>query len=138
MSVPEDPHPAPSATIEGKRRTPYADRRLRRPDSAEECQVAVTAVLLLGYLVGPLQRAGFRGAVVSIDKAKAAVLTTQIQDVARSSGLLDGLTFVRSPWPGRIVSKAGGTVEVLAPDVGGGTRERAGEVEPAGRAVLSI
>ena len=72
------------------------------------------ASLVLAYLAdgGPLRKAGFRCAVVSITKPKAAELKKLAQDTAEASGLR-GLTFPRSPAPGRIVSRWG-TAEILS------------------------
>ena len=59
-----------------------------------------------------MRRAGFRCAVVSITKVKAAELKQQCQDIAEASGLR-GLTFKKSPAPGRIESRWG-SCEVLS------------------------
>ena len=75
---------------------------------------AICAVLALGYLVGPLRQPGWRGAVASVSKEKAAELRGQIEAIAQASGL-DGLAFVRSPYPGRVVSSTG-SLEVLSSD----------------------
>lgn len=74
---------------------------------------AAIAVLLLAHLVGPLSRPGFRSAVVSLDKTKAAELKRQMQDITGASGL-PGLRFLRSPAPGRVEADTGGSTEVLA------------------------
>ena len=55
---------------------------------------------------GPLRRPGFRCAIVSITKEKANELKTQAQNIAEASGLR-GLSFPKSPAPGRIVSRWG-------------------------------
>ena len=72
------------------------------------------ASLVLAYLAdgGPLRRAGFRCAIVSVTKPKANELKKLAQDTAEASGLR-GLTFPRSPAPGRIVSRWG-TCEILS------------------------
>ena len=75
---------------------------------------AIVAVLALGYLVGPLRVAGWRGAVASVSKEKANELRAQIEAIAVASGI-DGLTFRRSPYPGRVISETG-TLEVLSSD----------------------
>ena len=75
---------------------------------------AAIAVVLLAHLAGPLRRFGWRAGVASISKEKAGELKTQAQAIAESSGL-DGLRFLRSPAPGRIVS-AWGTVDILSAD----------------------
>ena len=56
------------------------------------------ACLILGYVAdgGPLRLPGFRAAVVSVSKTKAAELKKLAQDTAEASGLR-GLTFPRSP-----------------------------------------
>ena len=75
---------------------------------------AIVAVLALGYLVGPLRQPGWRGAVASVSKEKAAELRTQIEGIAVASGL-SGLRFRRSPYPGSITSESG-SVEILSSD----------------------
>ena len=72
------------------------------------------AAFILAHLAdgGPLRKAGFRAAVVSITKPKAAELKQQCQDIAEVSALR-GLTFKRSPAPGSIVSRWG-TCEILS------------------------
>ena len=72
------------------------------------------ASLVLAYLAdgGPLRRAGFRCAIVSVTKPKAAELKKLAQDTAEASGLR-GLTFKKSPAPGSIVSRWG-TCEILS------------------------
>ena len=75
---------------------------------------ASLACLVLAYLAdgGPLRRAGFRCAIVSITKLKAGELKKQIQDIAEASGLR-GLEFPKSPAPGRVVSRWG-SAEILS------------------------
>ena len=75
---------------------------------------AALSCYVLGALCdgGPLRRAGFRCAVVSVTKEKAAELKTQAQNIAEASGLR-GLTFKKSPAPGSIVSRWG-TCEILS------------------------
>ena len=75
---------------------------------------ASLAAFILAHIAdgGPLRKAGFRCAVVSITKPKAAELKQQCQDIAEASGLR-GLTFKKSPAPGSIVSRWG-TCEVLS------------------------
>ena len=72
---------------------------------------ALCAVLALGYLVGPLRSAGWRGAVASINKEKAAELRNQIASIAEASGL--DVTIRKSPYPGAISSRTG-SLETLA------------------------
>ena len=48
---------------------------------------AIAAVLALGYLVGPLRRPGWRGAIASITKEKAGELRRQVREIAEASGL---------------------------------------------------
>ena len=75
---------------------------------------AICAVLALGFLIGPLRQPGWRGAVASVSKEKADELRSQIEAIARASGL-DGLRFRRSPYPGKVISETG-TLEVLSSD----------------------
>lgn len=74
---------------------------------------AILAVLALGYLVGPLRVPGWRGAVASLSKGKAAELRGQVAEIAAASGL--GVKVRKSPYPGAILS-ASGSFEVLAAD----------------------
>ena len=78
----------------------------------------ICAVLLLSHLVGPLRRLGWRAGVCSISKLKANELKTQAEQIAIASNLR-GLTFRRSPAPGRIES-AWGAVDILAADSNAG------------------
>ena len=73
---------------------------------------AVCAVLALGYLVGPLRRPGWRGAIASVSKEKAAELRAQVAAIAEASRL-HGVTVRAAPYPGRIFSTTG-TLETLA------------------------
>lgn len=75
---------------------------------------AIVAVLILGFLVGPLRQPGFRVGIASISKLKGNELRMQVEDIAKASGLF-GLTFLRSPAPGKIESATGG-VDLLAAD----------------------
>ena len=75
---------------------------------------AICAVLALGFLVGPVRVDGWRGAIASVSKEKAAELRAQVQAIAEASGL-SGLTFRASPYPGKVLS-ATGSLEVLSSD----------------------
>ena len=75
---------------------------------------AVCAVLALGYLVGPLRRPGWRGAIASVTKEKAAELRGQVAAIAEASRLSE-ITIRRSPYPGAIESRTG-TLETLSSD----------------------
>ena len=74
---------------------------------------AVCAVLALGYLAGPLRVPGWRGAIASVSKEKAAELRGQVAAIAEASGL--DIRIRRAPYPGKIES-ATGTLEVLSSD----------------------
>ena len=74
---------------------------------------AICAVLALGHLVGPLRSAGWRGAVASVSKEKAAELRNQVALIAEASGL--DVRERRAPYPGRLES-ATGSLEVLSAD----------------------
>ena len=76
---------------------------------------AIAAVLALGYLVGPLRTAGWRGAVASVSKQKAAELRGQVAAIVEASRLEREVRIRRAPYPGRIES-ASGTLEVLSSD----------------------
>ena len=75
---------------------------------------AVCAVLALGFLVGPLRRHGWRGAIASTSKEKAAELRGQVAAIAEASGLSE-INIRRSPYPGAIESRSG-TLETLSAD----------------------
>ena len=79
---------------------------------------AICAVYLLGRLAGPLRTAGYRAGIASVDKLKAAELKTQMEAIALASRL-EGLRFLRSPTPGRVVSESG-TVDILSADKSAG------------------
>ena len=76
---------------------------------------AICAVLALGYLIGPLRTPGWRGAIASVSKEKAAELRGQVAAIARSSGLEREVRVRSSPYPGRIESPTG-SLEVLSSD----------------------
>ena len=76
---------------------------------------AIVAAYLLARLAGPLRFRGYRGGVASLSREKAGELKTQMEDIARASGLLDKVYFRRSPAPGRVVSEAG-SVDILSAD----------------------
>ena len=82
--------------------------------SRKNSKSASLACLVLAHLAdgAPLRQPGFRCAIVSITKVKAAELKQQCQDIAEASGLR-GLTFKKSPAPGRIESRWG-SCEVLS------------------------
>ena len=73
---------------------------------------AICAVLALGHLVGPLRTPGWRGAVASISKEKAAELRNQVAAIAEASKLSD-ITIRQAPYPGHIISSTG-MLETLA------------------------
>ena len=81
--------------------------------SRKNAKSACCAILALGYLVGPLQVAGWRGAIASVSKEKAAELRGQVAAIAEASGL--DVRVRRAPYPGRIESTTG-TLEVLSSD----------------------
>lgn len=72
---------------------------------------AVCAVLALGHLVGPLRTPGWRGAVASVSKEKAAELRNQVAAIAEASRL--DVTIRQAPYPGKIISSTG-SLETLA------------------------
>lgn len=75
---------------------------------------AVCAVLALGFLAGPLRRDGWRGAIASVTKEKAAELRQQVADIAEASSL-PGVRVRRAPYPGAIET-ATGRLETLSAD----------------------
>lgn len=79
---------------------------------------AICAVLVLGHLAGPLRRPGWRGAVCSIGKEKAAELRGQIVAIAEASGI--DIEVRRSPYPGSIKGAGGTQFDTLSADRGAG------------------
>ena len=83
---------------------------------------AICAVYALAVVAGPLRRPGYRGAVCSINAAKAAELIRQCQEIAQASGLTiagkpaDAGLFFRSRPNVGIETADGVTFEVLAAD----------------------
>ena len=78
---------------------------------------AAVAVLVLGYLVGPLRREGWRCALASLSREKAAEIKMQIESIATASGL-EGVQFWRRSSPA--ITAAGGAVDILASDSNSG------------------
>ena len=74
---------------------------------------AIAAVLALGYLVGPLRRPGWRGAIASISKEKAGELRRQVREIAEASGL--DVRIRRSPYPG-VIESSTGSLDTLSAD----------------------
>ena len=74
---------------------------------------AIAAVLALGYLVGPLRRPGWRGAIASISKEKAAELRRQVREIAEASNL--DVRIRRSPYPG-VIESSTGSLDTLSAD----------------------
>ena len=74
---------------------------------------AIAAVLALGYLVGPLRRPGWRGAIASITKEKASELRRQVAEIAEASNL--DIRIRRSPYPG-IIESSTGSLDTLSAD----------------------
>ena len=79
--------------------------------SRKNSKSAIAAVLALGHLVGPLRSEGWRGAVASITKEKAAELRNQVAAIAEASRL--DVRIRKAPYPGQIIS-ATGVLETLA------------------------
>ena len=101
---------------------PFAESFLRAGWDAHESALciarkngksAIAAVLALGHLVGPLRTPGWRGAIASVSKEKAAELRGQVAAIAEASGL--DVRVRRAPYPGKIES-ATGSLEVLSAD----------------------
>ena len=74
---------------------------------------AICAVLALAYLCGPLRRPGWRGAIASVSKEKAAELRRQVAEIAAASNL--DVRIRRSPYPGIIESETG-SLDTLSAD----------------------
>ena len=74
---------------------------------------AIAAVLALGYLVGPLRRPGWRGAIASLSKEKAGELRRQVGEIAEASKL--DIRIRRSPYPG-VIESSTGSLDTLSAD----------------------
>ena len=72
------------------------------------------AAILLYYLRGPGARADWRGVVASLTGRLAVELRDAILATAEVSGI--GLERVQTPYPGRVYSKAGPRLDILAAD----------------------
>ena len=97
----------------GRRGTRMKARSARRGKR----EVRIAAILALGYLVGPLRRPGWRGAIASLDKNKAGELRRQCAEIAEASGL--DVKVRRSPYPGMIESSTG-SLDTLSADKSAG------------------
>ena len=75
---------------------------------------AICAVLALWHLAGPRAVRGWRGAIASVSKEKAAELRGQVAAIAEASGLA-GVRIRKSPYPGVIESETG-SLETLSAD----------------------
>ena len=78
---------------------------------------AICAVLALAYLVGPLRRPGWRGAIASINKQKASELRRQVAEIAEASNL--DIRIRRSPYPG-VIESSTGSLDTLSADKNSG------------------
>ena len=74
---------------------------------------AIAAVLALGYLIGPLRRPGWRGAIASVTKEKAGELRKQVAAIAEASHL--DVRIRRSPYPG-VIESSTGSLDTLSAD----------------------
>ena len=107
---------------------PYLDAFIRETFTVREScltlarkqgKTAGIAILVLGFMAGPLRRMGWRAAVVSLNKEKGYELVRQMREIAAASRL-GGLRFLRSPAPGRVEAGHGATLDVLAADAAAG------------------
>lgn len=78
------------------------------------------AALLLCYLCGPLNRAGWRCIVVSLTGTLAKELRRQVAEIAEASGLSEVVKDYATPTPGRIVGLNNAEVTILAADKASG------------------
>ena len=101
---------------------PFATDWLRDSWDAHEAAIstarksgksAIAAILALGYLVGPLRRPGWRGAIASISKEKAGELRRQVREIAEASKL--DIRIRRSPYPG-VIESSTGSLDTLSAD----------------------
>ncbi len=73
-------------------------------------------VVLLAHLCGPLCRANWRAAVVSLTGKLASELRDAVRQIAEASGLADEIEVRTSPVPGHILGQQGTRVDILAAD----------------------
>ena len=73
-------------------------------------------VVLLAHLCGPLTRANWRAAVVSLTGKLASELREAVRQIAEASGLADEIEVRTSPIPGFILGQQGTRVDILAAD----------------------
>ena len=76
-------------------------------------KTAIIAILVLGHLVGPLRRRGWRCALASTSRETAGELRSQIEAIAKASGLT-GIEFWKRSSPA--ITTEGGSVDVLSAD----------------------
>ena len=76
-------------------------------------KTAITGIIVLGHLVGPLRRRGWRCALASTSRETAGELRGQIEAIATASGLT-GIDFWKRSSPA--ITTAGGSVDVLSAD----------------------
>ena len=81
--------------------------------SRKNAKTAGLAILMLGFLVGPLRTNGWRGAACSVSLEKAGELRRQVAAIAEASKL--DVVVRRSPYPGAIESSTG-SFETLSAD----------------------
>ena len=74
------------------------------------------AALLLCYLAGPLNRAGWRAIVVSLTGTLAKELRRQVAEIAEVSGLSEIVKDYATPTPGKIIGANSAEVTILAAD----------------------
>ncbi len=78
------------------------------------------AVVLLAHLCGPLTKANWRSAVVSLTGKLASELREAVRQIAEASGLADEIEVGASPVPGFILGQQGTRVDILAADKSSG------------------
>ena len=76
-------------------------------------KTAIIAILVLGHLVGPLRRRGWRCALASTSRETAGELRGQIEAIATASGLA-GIAFWKRSSPA--ITTDGASVDVLSAD----------------------
>ena len=94
-------------------RAPWDAHESALSTARKNAKSAIAAVLALGYLVGPLRRPGWRGAIASISKEKAGELRRQVREIAEASNL--DIRIRRSPYPG-VIESSTGSLDTLSAD----------------------
>ncbi len=88
--------------------------------SRKNGKTGLANLLILGYLVGPLNETGYRIGVVSLSARHANELYIGIEAIVKDTPLETRLTFRKQPYPGVIFGENGARCDLLAADKSSG------------------